>query len=565
MKKIPWLFSTLRTARRQSSMLLALEALRALAILSGAYLTARWLDAVFLRGAQPGDTAPVLLVLFFVMGAAAGARREETRLLARLSATSRLRVRAALHARLLAPDAAAEAPVLPLALEAVDALDLWFSRVMPLLLSLICVVPLTLAAACACDPLTAGLLLLTLPVAPFLLYLIGRVTREASRMQWQRMEALTEAFGELLRALPTLKLFGRAAAQRAEVTRLSDAFSQAALRVLQLAFVSAFALELITTLSIAIVAVSIGLRLLYGQIAFETAFFLLLITPEFFLPLRQAGTAFHSAMTAQTAEASLRRLLAPARTGEAGGDILRGACETHPAAESTAGMRQADAPASQGTAAAPTVLIRTLTYTYPHHPLPALAGRSLVLPAGTMTAVTGPSGCGKSTLLLTLAGLCAPYEGSITIAGRELSSLPCAARTHLISYVPQEPHIFSGTLAENIALFAAPDAHRLADARRAAALDAAAGVPWEDSQQLGAGGAGLSEGQKKRLGLARAFYQNRPLVLLDEPTATLDRAAAARVRAALRQYLAGKTVLIATHDAALLALADHRIDWEVSP
>lgn len=546
-------------------MLLALEALRALALLAGAYLTARWLDAVFLRGAQPGDTAPVLLVLFFVMGAAAGARREETRLLARLSSASRLRVRAALHARLLAPDAAAEAPVLPLALEAVDALDLWFSRVMPLLLSLICVVPLTLAAAWACDPLTAGLLLLTLPVAPFLLYLIGRVTREASRMQWQRMEALTEAFGELLRALPTLKLFGRAAAQRAEVTRLSDAFSQAALRVLQLAFVSAFALELITTLSIAIVAVSIGLRLLYGQIAFETAFFLLIITPEFFLPLRQAGTAFHSAMTAQTAEASLRRLLAPARTGEDGGDIQRGACETHPATESTAEMRQADAPASQGTAAAPTVLIRTLTYTYPHHPLPALAGRSLVLPAGTMTAVTGPSGCGKSTLLLTLAGLCAPYEGSITIAGRELSSLPCAARTRLISYVPQEPHIFSGTLAENIALFAAPDAHRLADARRAAALDAAAGVPWEDSQQLGAGGAGLSEGQKKRLGLARAFYQNRPLVLLDEPTATLDRAAAARVRAALRQYLAGKTVLIATHDAALLALADHRIDWEVSP
>ena len=151
MKKIPWLFSTLRTARRQSSMLLALEALRALALLAGAYLTARWLDAVFLRGAQPGDTAPVLLVLFFVMGAAAGARREETRLLARLSAASRLRVRAALHARLLAPDAAAEAPVLPLALEAVDALDLWFSRVMPLLLSLICVVPLTLAAACACS------------------------------------------------------------------------------------------------------------------------------------------------------------------------------------------------------------------------------------------------------------------------------------------------------------------------------------------------------------------------------------------------------------------------------
>ena len=309
----------------------------------------------------------------------------------------------------------------------------------------------------------------------------------------------------------------------------------------------------------------IGLRLLYGQIAFETAFFLLLITPEFFQPLRQAGTAFHSAMTAQTAEASLRRLLAPARTGEAGGDILQSAREARLAMGSAAGTRQADIPASQETAAAPTVLIRTLTYTYPHHPLPALAGRSLVLPAGTMTAVTGPSGCGKSTLLLTLAGLCAPYEGSVTIAGRELSSLPCAARTRLISYVPQEPHIFSGTLAENIALFAAPDAHRLADARRAAALDAAAGVPWEDSQQLGAGGAGLSEGQKKRLGLARAFYQDRPLVLLDEPTATLDRAAAARVRAALRQYLAGKTVLIATHDAALLALADHRIDWEVSP
>lgn len=551
MKKTPWLIIALRASREKTCALLALAFVRALALLAGAALTAHWLDGVFLRAAQLSDTAPVLLVLFFVLTAAVLVEREEKRRFHQLSADLRLSVRRALHARLLTPHERGETSVLTLALEAVDALDLWCTRVLPLLLSLVSVLPVLLLAACLRDPITAGLMLFTVPIAPFLLYLIGRVTKEASQQEWQRAEELSRAFSELLRTLPTLKLFGQASAQRSDVRRVSDAFSRAALHVLQLAFVSAFALELITTLSIAIIAVSIGLRLLYGQLTFETAFFLLLITPEFFQPLRQAGAAFHSAMTAAASEDLLRGVLgedAPFRAPSA----------DHPAAASTKGATSCPPPT------APAVAVAALSYTYPAHPLPALAGRSLSLAPGTLTVITGPSGCGKSTLLRVLAGLAVPYGGSVRFAGRELSSLSARERTRLISYVPQEPQIYGGTLAENITLFATVDAARLTDARRAAALAEGWDVPWTADQRLGDGGSGLSEGQRKRLGIARAFYQNRPLVLLDEPTAALDEETAERVRSALRSFAAGRTVLIATHDEALCALADQEIHWEVS-
>ncbi len=539
MKKKLWLLQALKQSNTRVQLPL-LEACRALAVLASAGLAARWMDGIFLGGKSLSETAPVLLVLFLAMGVIPLLGLLRTRLVASLSKELRGSVRHALHERLFAQrEGMSPATLLPLALESVDSLDLWFTRVLPVLLSIGVTMPLLLVATLLLDPISGLLMLLTVPISPFLLYLIGRVTKSASVEEWQRMEELSTGFGELLHALPTLKLFGRAGAQRRRIASISDAFTSSALKVLQLSFLSAFALELITTLSIAIIAVGIGLRLLYGELSFFTAFFVLLVTPEFFQPLRLAGSAFHSAMTAWTAEEAIRESLQkvpsplPKTIGE-------------------------KAPMVSG------LSVKNLTYAYPMNPLPVVKGENLALPEGKLTVLSGPSGCGKSTLLRLLAGLLAPYGGSICWKGQNLAALEETERTRLMSYVPQEPHLFLGALQENVSLFHLSTREQVASALQAARLSPAFGFDKALDTPLGEGGQRLSQGQKKRLGLARAILQNRPIVLLDEPTAALDEATAEAVRSSIRENFAGKTLLIATHDEKLLKLADHIIEWEVA-
>ncbi len=539
MKKKLWLLQALKQSNKKVQ-LLSLEVFRALAILVSAGLAARWMDGIFLGGKSLSETAPVLLVLFLSMGAIPLLGLLRTRALSGLSKKLRGNVRHALHEKLLSERGGnSPATLLPLALESVDSLDLWLSRVLPVLLSIGLTMPILLLATLVLDPISGLLMLLTVPISPFLLYLIGRVTKSASVEEWQRMEELSTGFGELLAALPTLKLFGRARAQRGRIARISDAFTTSALKVLQLSFLSAFALELITTLSIAIIAVGIGLRLLYGQLDFSTAFFVLLITPEFFQPLRMAGSAFHSAMTAWTAEDAIKRTLQGKPT---------------PAAAPTEALQEE----AEG------LTVRLLTYTYPMNPLPVVKDASFTLPAGEITALSGPSGCGKSTLLRLIAELLAPYDGSIAWNGKPLSTMGDAERVGLVSYVPQEPHLFMGTLQENVALFHLSTREQAASALAAARLTPEYGFDKTLDTLLGEGGQNLSQGQKKRLGLARALFQDRPLILLDEPTAALDEATAGEVRQTIRHSFQGKTILMATHDEKLLALADHIIEWEVA-
>lgn len=539
MKNKLWLLQALKQSNKKVQ-LLGLEALRALAILVSAGLAARWMDGIFLGGKSLSETAPVLLVLFLIMGAIPLLGLLATRTLSGLSKDLRSRVRHELHEKLLSERGGnSPATLLPLALESVDSLDFWLTRVLPVLLSIGLTMPILLLATLVLDPISGLLMLLTVPISPFLLYLIGRVTKSASLEEWQRMEELSTSFGELLAALPTLKLFGRARAQRGRIARMSDAFTTSALKVLQLSFLSAFALELITTLSIAIIAVGIGLRLLYGQLDFFTAFFVLLITPEFFQPLRQAGSAFHSAMTAWTAEDAIKRTLQdkPTPVTATGEGLL----------EETEGLA-----------------VRHLTYTYPMNPLPVVKGASFTLPAGKITALSGPSGCGKSTLLRLIAGLLAPYDGIIAWNGCSLKAMDPQEQTALLSYVPQEPHLFMGTLQENVTLFHLATREQAASALAAARLTPEFGFDKSLDTPLGEGGQNLSQGQKKRLGLARAIFQDRPLVLLDEPTAALEEATAEEVRQTIGQAFAGRTLLIATHDEKLLGLADHIIEWEVA-
>lgn len=549
--KQTFLYSALHRDARARRRLILTELLHALAVLGACGAASLAIDQVFLEKGSLSTTAPVLLVLFVMLGALHFIGLWQSRLQQSLSGAVRKDVREKLHARLLSEQGQTDQrftrELLPLALESTDALDAWYTRVLPVVLGIAITMPCLLLAAFFVDPMTGLLMLVTVPIAPFLLYLIGRVTREASEAQWRAMNRFSAGLAEILRALPTLKLFARERDERQRVRGLSEDFAGAALRVLQLSFVSAFALELITTLAIAIIAVSIGLRLLYGQLTFSAAFFVLLLTPEFYQPLRLSGTAFHSGMTAHTAESSLLKAssVAPATRGG-----------TVPSAIQGVNVAQTSlSPSSTRREALPTaaLTVQNVSFRYPGSPLPLLSGIQFTIPKSSLTVLAGPSGCGKTTLLRLLAGLLTPESGQIT-------------RADALSYVPQEPHLYNATLFENITLF--QQGYDEASVRKA--LKALCLSKWGEAlpqglaTPLGEGGQSLSQGQRKRLGLARALVQDRPLILLDEPTAALDERTAATIREVLLSLKASgrHTLFVISHDERLQAVADTVLDLD---
>lgn len=556
--KQTFLYSALHRDARARRRLILTELLHALAVLGACGAASLAIDQVFLGKGSLSTTAPVLLVLFVMLGALHFIGLWQSRLQQSLSGAVRKDVREKLHARLLSREGQTDQrftrELLPLALESTDALDAWYTRVLPVVLGIAITMPCLLLAAFLVDPMTGLLMLVTVPIAPFLLYLIGRVTREASEAQWRAMNRFSAGLAEILRALPTLKLFARERAERQRVRGLSEDFAGAALRVLQLSFVSAFALELITTLAIAIIAVSIGLRLLYGQLTFSAAFFVLLLTPEFYQPLRLSGTAFHSGMIALTAESSLGASASqgvPVAQASLNPSATRGVSVV--GAIAPKGVQVAQVSLSPSSTREESLTVCDLSFRYPGSPLPLLSGIQFTVPKSSLTVLAGPSGCGKTTLLRLLAGLLLPESGQI-------------ARADALSYVPQEPHLYNATLFENITLFQQGyDEASVRKALKALCLsDWAEALPQGLMTPLGEGGQSLSQGQRKRLGLARALVQDRPLILLDEPTAALDERTAATIREVLLALKeSGRhTLFVISHDERLQAAADTVLDLD---
>ena len=531
------LFQMLHSQRRSLSIRVAVELLHGGLTILAAWNTAAIVNTVFLGHGGLAETASELLMLFLCIFAMALLRLPKSRIESQLSDDLRLYCRRALHRELLAHGQNG-AGVLTLTLERVDALDPWFRTLLPTMIAGVVIIPLVLLVTAVVDPLSALLFLVTLPIAPFLLYLIGKATRRASERQWDEMRTLTDGFGDLVRAAATLKIFRRVDAEGHHLAQMSHAFSEASLAVLRLAFVSSFALELITTLSIALIAVSIGLRLMDGGMTFHAAFFVLILAPQFYQPLREGGIAFHAAMDAATAEKALAPYLdaPPSITG------------THD---------QILAP--------PSVRTEALTYRYPLTDEAVLTDLTLSFPAGKSTVIAGDSGSGKSTLLLLLAGQRPPSDGMIMLAdgagtahSYDLARLTEETRTALITYVPQEPHIFGASLAENVTLWT----RDAADAEITTALEAAAlgdflrALPDGLHTRLGMGGHPLSAGERHRLGLARALFQDRPIVLLDEVTAGLDEETERCVIDALTVFSHHRTMILTAHRPALIAWAD---------
>ncbi len=419
----------------------------------------------------------------------------------------------------------------------IDALDAYFSRYLPQL-ALAALVPLLAVAwIWPRDPVSVGILALTLPTIPLFMVLIGLAARGRTRRQWQALTRLGRHFLDVLQGLPTLKAHGRAERQRAEIARVTDDLRQRTLRTLRVAFLSSGWLELMAMIGVAMLAVGIGLRLLEGTIDFETGLAILILAPEIYLPVRMLGQQFHASTEGLEVASELL-------------DVLEA-----PAAAPGGSAAPPDA-------AAVTVRLDGVAYAYPGRQEGALGGADLTIHPGEHLALVGPTGAGKSTLLSLLLGFAAPSAGRLTLlepgsGGVELGAVDLDAWRAQLAWVPQRPHLVAGSLADNVRL-ADPDADDAAVARALAdaGADFVDDLPAGAATLLGERGAGLSAGQRRRVALARAFLRDARLVLLDEPTADLDVDSEEAVRAALARLAVGRTLVVVTHRLALAERAD---------
>jgi len=421
--------------------------------------------------------------------------------------------------------------------EGVEALDAYFSQYLPQLV-LSALVPLTILVFVFPMDLLSGLVLLvTAPLIPFFMYLIGKSAQTITDRQFSTLSKLAAKFLDSLHGLTSLKLFNQAQSQIEKIKETSDQYRKTTMKVLQVTFLSALALELLATLSTAIVAVEIGLRLLYFQVTFEQALFLLMIAPEFYIPLRQLGTRFHAGMAGQSAAVRIFEIL-----------------DTDP-------INDKLSLASSGSKFSPPLLQLTLdkvSFSYPGEKQAALNNLSLTINQGDQIALVGESGAGKSTLANLILGFFPPSKGEIRINGELLNKDNLAGWRNQIAWVPQEPALFQDTIAANIRL-ARQDADLGAVASAASAAHLAEfidSLPEGYETLIGEGGARLSGGQAQRLALARAFLKDAPILIMDEPTSQLDPVTESRLADATRNLMAGRTVITIAHRLNTIYKAD---------
>ncbi|WP_188280736.1 thiol reductant ABC exporter subunit CydD, partial [Streptomyces sp. CBMA29] len=409
-----------------------------------------------------------------------------------------------------------------LATRGIDALDDYFSRYLPQLGLAVVVPAVVLARIVTADWISAATIAVTLPLIPLFMVLVGWATRERMDRQWKLLARLSGHFLDVVAGLPTLKVFGRAKAQADNIRAITGEYRRATLRTLRIAFLSSFVLELLATISVALVAVGIGMRLVHGELSLRTGLLVLILAPEAYLPLRQVGAQYHAAAEGLAAAEQVFEVL-----------------ETAPPAPG-------GAPAPDPRSA--TITVEGLVV----RDGGSLAATTFTLAPGETVAVTGPSGVGKTTLLNALLGFVPAAEGRILVGDTDLAAIDPADWHRQIAWVPQHPHLFAGTVAENVRL-ARPDADDAAVRTALADADALSFV--SPGTVLTEDGTNLSAGQRQRIALARAFLADRPLLLLDEPTANLDGATEAGIVTTLHRLTAARTVLLIAHRPALLPLA----------
>ena len=480
---------------------------------------------------------PLALLVAVVVGRAAAAwgfeamgRRAATDVLSRLRLEL---VERRLRDRPAALDGAESAEVATAAVAGVDSLETLFARYLPQLVLALTVPVAVLALVASIDLVSAGLMLLTLPLVPVFMWLVGRYTEQRARARWRSLALLSTHFLDVVRGLPTLRAYNRGAAQTEQIAAVSDAYRRATMGTLRVAFLSGAVLELAATLGIALVAVTVGVRLVEGDIAFEAGLTVLVLAPELYLPLRNLAAQFHASADGLAVTDRLLELI----------DVPEGPGSGGPA------------PPSPRTAP---VRLEGVSFAYPSRRGVVLDAVDLELAAGQTVALVGPSGAGKSTIASLLLRLAEPTDGRVTVGAVDLAACDAAAWRSQVSWVPQRPTLFRGTVADNIRLgVPAAGSDRVQAAARLAGADAfVRELPDGYDTLVGDGGRQLSAGQLQRIALARAFLRDASFVILDEPTANLDPDSAEVIGEAVERLREGRTVLLIAHRPELAARAD---------
>ncbi|WP_426689615.1 thiol reductant ABC exporter subunit CydD [Rhodanobacter ginsengiterrae] len=527
-----WLREQSRPVRRLLATGIAAGVAQAAATCVGAWLVAHVLAGAIFAARAPGElwqalaALPLLAVARFAL--ALLQRHVTFEAGARVSAGVRLSLEQRL--RRLGPRWAAlqsSGDMVTRLVDGVDALIPYYAGYLPQV-ALAALIPLViLLVVLLADPWSALVLLLTAPLIPLFMVLVGHAAEQASQRRWLRLRRMGARFMDALSGLTTLRLFRATTREQALLAATGEAYRQETMAVLRIAFLSALVLEFFATVSIAVLAVLIGFRLMWGTLGFESGLFVLLLAPELFMPLRAMGSQRHRRMEAAVAAEDLIALLAI------------------PAEEATASA--ASSP-REIAAARIAIAFERVSFGYASD-RQVLHELAFDVDAGAQLTVVGASGSGKSTLLHLLMGFAAPDGGRILINGQDITTLSMAAWRRHIAWVPQRAHVFHGTLRDNL-LIAAPqaDARQLDGAVQAAALvPVIARLPQGLDTPLGEHGQGLSGGERQRLALARAWLRDAPLLLLDEPTQHLDAATATVVDRALARLGEGRTVIRIAH------------------
>jgi thiol reductant ABC exporter CydD subunit len=421
------------------------------------------------------------------------------------------------------------------------SLHTYFARYLPQA-ALAAVVPVMLLAWVATQDWLSLVVVVGLVIAvPVTMIYFGREATRRTQRQWRRLGSLAGRFLQLIEGLPTLRAFGRDAQGRREVAESTEGVRVATMRTLRVAFLSALSMDLIAGFGVGFVAMVLGLRLLWGELSLQTAMAVLLVAPEIFVPLRRAGAEFHASTEGQAAAARVLEVLALAPVAPA---------ETAPS-----GPAMPDRTPAGARSRAPGALeIADLRIDYDNRSVPAVSGFSLAAPVGAWVALVGPSGSGKSSVLAALLGFVVPTGGTMTVDGLAATAVDLTSWRTRFSWVPQRPYLFTSSLADNVRL-GAPDA---TDDELASLLDAVglgplvSHLPYGLGTRLGQDGLTLSAGERQRVALARALLCPAPILLLDEPTASLDAPTVTRLAGAIAPWLAGRTVIVAAHEPVLL-------------
>lgn len=531
----------------------ALALVQAAAIVAFAWALASLVTG-FIDGMAMPDAAPLLVLLV----AAASVRAVAAWLWDVVGSAGAVRVKAELRSELLMaleaePEGLPDFPTARIATllgPGLDALDAYFGQYLPQLVTTIVVTPILIAMAWIADPLSGLVLVIVLPLIPVFMALIGMATEAVQRRQWESLASLSRGFLEVVGGLSTLLLFRRAERQTARIRAVTDDYRSHTMKVLRITFLSGFTLEFAASLSVALVAVSIGLRLVAGDMLLVAGLFVLVLAPEVFLPLRNVGAAFHASTEGVAASVDAFDLLdaaeqavpAPARAAAAAGD------ETNESTDAADGLHLRGIRVMRGDRV-------------------VLDGLDLDAAHGELVAVTGESGSGKSSLFAALLGF-APLEGVARLDGAVLgggvghgAGADANARSR-IAWAGQTPALLAGTIASNVRL-----GDDDADPELCTRACRLAGVELDPGLRLGPGGSGLSGGQAQRVATARAIHRllarDAPLLLLDEPSSAQDEHREAALGKALVELAAeGRVVVVSSHRAALASRADRVIELE---